>query len=303
MNFDKITRFVGRRILQTKKNSPHIFFAVGIVGAVGATVLACRATLNIEDTLDSIKTDLEAVNELETNRKRTAEQIGKSYTEQDHLGDLAFVYGKSAVKLGKLYGPALVVGGLSIFALTGSHVQLTKRNTALTLTLVSALQAFNEYRERVRQEVGEEKEKEIYTKGMYASRIALGEGEPAEIRPAEVESLSTYARMFEWTNPNWYEDPNLNRGFVEVAQNHADHMLKARGHYFLNDAYDSLGLPRTREGSIVGWAKNGNGDGYVEFSVFELNPKDKYPSKDHCMLIDFNVDGVVYHLIGEKECK
>jgi hypothetical protein len=301
MKLDKLTRFIGRNILLTKKNSPHIFFAVGIVGAVGATVLACRATLKLEETVDEIKEDFNAVNQLEQNRKDTSYKIGKAYTEDEHRKDLGFVYAKSSLRLVKLYGPSVVVGGLSIFALTGSHVQLTRRNTALTVTLVGAIKAFDEYRERVRTEVGEKREAEIHS-GAFKNHVDA-KGKTNVVNPVEVNSLSNYARMFDWTNINWREDPDLNRLFINVAQNHANYMLNSRGHFFLNDAYDALGLPRTKEGSVVGWAKSGDGDRYVDFGFYELNPREEFPSKDHCVLLDFNVDGVVYHLIGEKECQ
>ena len=42
------------------------------------------------------------------------------------LQDLLYVYGRGAVDIAVLYGPAVVISGASIAALTGSHVTLTK---------------------------------------------------------------------------------------------------------------------------------------------------------------------------------
>jgi hypothetical protein len=299
MKLDKLTTIIGRSVLQAKKNSPHIFFAVGVVGAIGAGVLACRATLKLEETVDEIKGDLEAVNQLENNRKSTAEKVGTSYTEHDHIGDLSFVYGKSALKLVKLYGPAIVVGGLSIFALTGSHVQLVRRNTALTVTLVGALKALDDYRERVRKEIGEDKELELYSR-LPELEETSGANTHALNPPCD-EMVSVYARFFDSDNPNWRESADINLMFVRAAEAHAKHMLHSRGHYFLNDAYDDLGIERTKEGSVVGWAKNGDGDGYVDFGIREVYQTNGGRAHVHTLLLDFNVDGVVYHLIGRKE--
>ena len=57
------TRSIGRLVLKSKKNSPHIFFALGVAGAVGSTVLACRATLKLEETLDEIQEDIDEIQE------------------------------------------------------------------------------------------------------------------------------------------------------------------------------------------------------------------------------------------------
>ncbi len=60
----RVTRNIGRKILTTKKNSPHIFFVGGVIGVVGSAVLACRATLKLEENLDEIKRDVDTVKEM-----------------------------------------------------------------------------------------------------------------------------------------------------------------------------------------------------------------------------------------------
>ncbi len=67
---ENVTRSIGRKILKVKKNSPHIFFVGGVVGVVGSTVLACRATLKLEKTLDDIKKDFDVVEELKKLRMK-----------------------------------------------------------------------------------------------------------------------------------------------------------------------------------------------------------------------------------------
>jgi hypothetical protein len=76
-------------------------------------------------------------------------------------------------------------------------------------------------------------------------------------------------------------------------------MLISRGHVLLNDVYESLGFPRTSAGAVVGWV-HGNGDNYVDFGVF--NPRSNSArsfvnTNDPVILLDFNVDGVIYNMI------
>ena len=71
--------------------------------------------------------------------------------------------------------------------------------------------------------------------------------------------------------------------------------LQIYGYVLLNDVYQELGIQRTKEGSIVGWAMtNKSGDGYVDFGLDEkINMTD-----DERFILDFNVDGVIYDYIG-----
>ncbi len=62
------TRQIGRTVLVLKKNSPHLFFAGGLLGSITSTILACRATLKLEPTVDAIKEDIKAVKIRKDNR-------------------------------------------------------------------------------------------------------------------------------------------------------------------------------------------------------------------------------------------
>lgn len=290
MKMESLTRGFGRVVLQTKKHSPHILFAGGIIGIIGSTFLACRATLKLEETIDEIKQDIK---EIET-MKFQSERNNSLYSEQDYYRDLTYVYTKSAIKIGKLYGPSVIVGTISVAALTGSHVQLTNRNAALTATLTAVTRAYDEYRLRVREELGEEKERELYL-GITEKEIEIdGKKETVKVLGGHTQ----YAQVFDRNNPNWKNDMEYNRIFIQCQQSYANHLLNARGHVFLNDVYDQLGLDRTRAGAIVGWVKDGDGDGYIDFGLFEnIHNIDFLNEGADGVLLDFNVDGVVFDKI------
>jgi Family of unknown function (DUF6353) len=293
---ESITRSVNRSVLQSKKNSPHIFFVLGLGGIIVSTVLACRATLKLEDTLEEIKTDLEGPKEL-VHSAQTEELVGGSerkYSDREYYQDMTYVYAKGANKLIRLYGPAVVVGSFSIAALTGSHIQLTHRNAALTATLAAVSKAYDEYRDRVREELGEEKERDLY-RGVSEEKIEV-DGKKELVRVVN-NGMSPYARFFEPSNRNWQNDMELNRIFIQLQQNYANHLLKARGHVFLNEVYDSLGLDRSQAGAVVGWVSDGEGDCYVDFGLFDAANIHFINGNSRGCLLDFNVDGIVYDKI------
>jgi len=278
---------VSRSILKAKKNSPHIFFAAGIAGTITSTVLACRATLKLSSTLDEIKHDVEV---LETDPVRN-----EMPTEEWRL-DTVYIYGKASLRLVRLYGPAAVVGVVSIGMLTGSHVQLVHRNTALMAAYAAVQKAYDEYRERVRYQFGEEAELELY----HASRTELvkdASGEVIEARVVDPNRYSPYAKFFDEYSRHWNKDPELNRLFIQCQQNYANDLLNARGHIFLNEVYDQLGIDRSKAGAVVGWVKGGEGDNYIDFGMFQAYNSQFVNGWERSILLDFNVDGVIYDKI------
>ncbi len=59
MKFDNLKLKVNRFGLKVKKYSPEILIGVGIVGTVASGVMACKATLKINDILDDSRDKVE----------------------------------------------------------------------------------------------------------------------------------------------------------------------------------------------------------------------------------------------------
>lgn len=282
---------LSRQMLIVKKNSPHIFFAAGVAGTVASTVLACRATLKLSATLDEIQKDIDV---LKPNRGSN-EVVNTEDAVVEHTRTL-YIYAHSGLKIAKLYGPSVLIGAASIGLLTGSHVQLTRRNSALLAAYAAVAKAYDDYRERVREELGVERELDIYH-AAKTETVKDADGNELEIKTADPNKYSPYAKFFDEYSDEWQRDPELNRMFVQCQQNYLNNRLKTFGHVFLNEAYDSLGIPRTRAGAVVGWLNNGDGDGYIDFGIFEAFNARFVNGPEQSILLDFNVDGVIYDKI------
>lgn len=287
----KLTRNIGRKVLLVKKNSPHIFFVGGVAGVVGSTVLACRATLKLEDTLDKIRKEVDQASPVERL------EDGRFVADEERVQHFGRVCIRSGVRLGRLYGPSIAVGAVSVAALTGSHVQLVRRNAALTATVAAISKAYDDYRLRVQQAIGEERELDIY-RDMREETVEI-DGKKTVVRTCGPYGFSPYARLFEESNMNWKKDAELNRIFLECQQNYANHLLRSRGHLFLNEVYDALGLERSKAGQVVGWVYEGDGDGYVDFGMYEESSVPFVEGHERNVWLDFNVDGVVYDKLDD----
>lgn len=283
-----LTRTLGRRIIVLKKQSPHIFFVAGVIGSITSTVMACRATLKLSETLDDIQKDLWTIKSAEDSRSILDTPLTHNV---NYKQDVAYVYLKGGVRIARLYGPAAVVGVASITALTGSHVQMTRRNAALMAAYAAVQKAYDNYRERVREQLGDEGELEIYH-AVQTEKVGK-----EEIISADPNKWSPYARFFDEYNKNWVKDPELNRLFVQCNQNYANNLLRARGHVLLNDVYDMLGMDRSKAGMVVGWIISKNGDNFIDFGLYEARNAAFVGGWERSILLDFNVDGVIYDKI------
>lgn len=112
--------------------------------------------------------------------------------------------------------------------------------------------------------------------------------------------LSNYARWFDEGNPCWTKDSEYNLMFLKYQQNHCCDMLKFRGHLFLNDVYNQLGLPKTKAGQMIGWVydeKKPAGDNFVDFDIFHERNADFINGYSNKCILDFNVDGNILDYI------
>jgi len=294
INLDRVTRAIGRSVLHTKKQSPHIFFVGGVVCVVSSTILACRATLKMDKTMDKILTDRENLREI----KEGMRDGTTAYPIHQYRKDVFYIRRTTVLEIGKLYGPPFILGALGIAALTGSHIQLTKRNTALMAAYAAVQKAYYDYRQRVAEQFGEERELDIY-RATGKEIVQTSEGHKEVVQLTNPNGLSPYARCFDECSREWQKDKEYNEAFILCQQTHANDMLKARGHIFLNEVYDLLGFDRTTAGTVVGWVWPGNGDDFVDFGLYEaVNRNCEYMNgMSPSFWLDFNVDGVINNLI------
>ena len=303
---NNVIRTFNRAGLKLKKYSPEIFVGVGIVGVVASAVMACKATTKIDDVLAEQKENIEKT-------KDYVEEHGYSekYTEEDHKKDLTIFYSRSAVDLVKLYAPSVILGTVSIAMIVNGHRILRKRNVALAAAYATVEKGFKEYRGRVIERFGEELDKELKynIKAKEVEEVVKDEETGEEkivkktVNVADPNLYSDYARFFDDGCTGWTKDPEYNLMFLKDQQRYANDLLQSKGHLFLNEVYDMLGIPRTKAGQAVGWIYDEVhpvGDNFVDFGLTDIHNarvRDFVNGYERTILLDFNVDGSILDMI------
>ena len=301
---NKATRLLSSTQYQVKKHSPEILMVAGIAGTIVGTVLACKATTKVSEIIEEKNKNIEDVH-------TCLEDNTKEYTEEDSKKDLTIIYAQTGVKLFKLYAPAIGVMALSFASIIAGHKVLKKRNIAIAAAYAAIDKGFKQYRKNVIKEFGEGVDQQMRF-GLKSKEIKKKDKDGKTVKETEyyidpdanpLDNISEYARFFDAASSNFAKDPEYNMMFLRRQQDYANEMLKSRGHLFLNEVYDLLDIPRSKAGQVVGWVydKNGNtkGDNYVDFGLYRNDQATRrfVNGLEYNILLDFNVDGVIYDII------
>lgn len=294
--------------LTVQKYSPEILLGAGIVGFVGTVVLACTETLRAEDVIEYHDEKMSKIREARAIVMADPENE-LEYTDKQYRQDVAFQYVRTGVKFVKLYAPSIALGAVSLACILTSRNILHKRYLGAVSAYTAVSGAFEEYRKRVRDEYGEQLDNHFRYGTEYSQNVVTTVDEDGKKTKVKEEvanidksaiSVDETARFFDESNRYWDKHPTLNMMFLKGRQTEMNDLLHTRGHLFLNEVYDALGFEHTPQGALLGWVDNEDGDGFVDFGLYDQN-KDSVRrfvnGADNVVLLDFNHDGVIYDKI------
>ena len=306
---NKMTRTFHKVGFKLKKHSPEILVVAGVIGAVTSAVMACKATLKVNDIIDETKEAIEDIHYCIGKGLKTAD--GEEYTQEVANKELTIVYVQTGWKFAKLYGPAVLLGVASIGCMVGSNQILRKRNIALGAAFTAMDKSFKEYRGRVIEKFGKDLDRELRfnTKAKQIEETVVDENGKESTVTKTVEIVdpnvthSIYSVVFCEGNTGWTKNAELNKVFLLQQQNYANDKLRLNGVLTLNEVYDMIGAPRTAYGQLAGWVYTEDssvGDNFVDFGIFDINSEKKCDfinGIERSIILDFNCIGNILDYI------
>lgn len=306
---NKMTRSLHKVGFKFKKHSPEILVTVGVVGAVASAVMACKATLKVNEIMDETKENVEMIHDCVGKGLKTSD--GEEYTQEVANKDLAIVYVQTGWKLVKLYGPSVALGVASIGCMVGSNQILRKRNIALGAAFTAVDKSFKEYRGRLIERFGKDLDRELRfgTKAKQVEETVIDENGKETTVTKTVEVVdpnvthSIYSAVFCEGNTGWTKNAELNKVFLLQQQNYANDKLRLNGILTLNEVYDMLGIQRTAYGQLAGWVYTEDssvGDNFVDFGIFDVSDEKKCDfvnGFERSIILDFNCIGNILDYI------
>ena len=242
MKFKNIVGIVTKFI---SKNSPYILAGSGAAAITVGTVLIVKKAKK-QDILDEKVAD-------EYSEKRYL--LDQSTKEKDkHYRKEVFKLNVSRIwKYTRYYAaPVILLSGGVLCMFSATLIQ-TKRLRALSAAYTSLAAAFQEYRERVKSVVGEEKENDIFN-GVVRDK----DGNIVETKPLldekYKENTKTFSRLFgDGNTPYWSKDTRLCVAHLTGAEGTCNAIMREKGFITLNEVYNELGFRPSEEGMYLGW--------------------------------------------------
>ena len=150
------------------KAKPTVLVVGGMIGTAVAGYLAWRAGRKHQEVIEEVQDDISEVHEKkpvavdeETGEVIPVQQMSKKQAQEYRL-ELAKVYIKAAYKLGKVYAPAIITEAAALVAIGNGFGILNTRFSESVAAFAALSTNFSNYRKRVVEDLGEEKDQEYY---------------------------------------------------------------------------------------------------------------------------------------------
>lgn len=309
---ETIVRNASMGLLKVRKYAPEILTAGAILSGGASLALTVKQTLTVEPCFEPVTSYKAKLAEHEEEYEEILDWYEEhkdepdcpvppeiEYTEEMRRKDTVIVYSQAAVNLLKHYALPLAFAAISGACILGLYKVWKARYTAVVAAYTSLQGLFEKYKDAVREKHGETAEKEVTALAVDKMTEKL-ETQDGVMKKKVYRQGSQYARFFDESSVYFKRTAGENISFLGRQQALANQMLKINGSLFLNEVYDILGFPRTKAGSVVGWVHEVGREHEVDFGFWDLNDERKRAfinGWENAVLLDFNVDGVIYDLI------
>lgn len=291
---ETVRKNIGKVQLTMIRKSPEITLGLGIAAGVAAVGYTIWATIKAVETYNDTVTKLNQAEKVLDDEEEKEDAIEKIKIHRD----LEWV---------KLYAPAIALETASILFTVKSHKIMRGRNTALVMSVAAVTKELNDYRQRMKEAIGEEQENDIFNEASTFTTVKTNSDGSTEEKVEKTNNHgSQYSAFFDASSGVWEKDTTYNLAFLKSKEMILNNRLRIRGYMFLNEVYSELGLPKTRAGQYVGWVVGStDGDGVIKFidiatgmDIADLDDLD-----DPTVLLDFNVDGDIINILPETSVK
>lgn len=229
------------------KKSPEILTAIGVSSFVGTAILVGTATPKAMRAIDEKKDELQV------------DELTKTETFK---------------AVWKLYIPAFVTGGIGIACIIGANNVNVRRNAALAAAYTLSDNALREYKDSVKEVIGEKKEQ------IVKDKVAEHKLEKRPVSKSEVIVTKHGTTLCYDAIGGRYFNSDIET--IKQVQNELNRRMMYEMYISLNEFYDEVDLPHTRLGDQLGWNVD---EGLIEFDFSSQIAEDGRP----CLVVDYSV--------------
>lgn len=258
-------KFALDKMLDSLKDaSPDILVGLGIIGLIGATVMACRSTRKADEILEETKETLDDI--------RSDEEMD----DKEKRKEITVTYAKAGFKLAKVYGPSALLGLGSCGCILKSHGDLKTQKLSLMAQCANVSNILKSYRGNVVERFGEDVDKELRL-GVHTEKmddIVEVDGRKKKIKKDILVARDKQPGVYYFSDSKFYMGlQDYDESFIRSRQATMNERFHTNGILYLKDVLVTLGF----EGDVVdetkhpelmvcGWLKyDEDCDGFIDF--------------------------------------
>lgn len=233
-----------KALRNVKRNSPELLTGTGVIGVIATSYLTGKAAFEAAKVLDGIDTPADRT-------ERIKEQIKQTW---------------------RLYIPAGVSGIVTIASIVGVKKTSGQKTAAAVAAYSLAEKAFSDYREKVVEQIGENKERAIRDE-IAQDKVTRY---PTTSREVIVVGGGHVLCCELMTNRYFRSDMET----IRKAVNDINAMIINNPYVTVEEFYELIGLPRTSVSGDMGW----DSDKLLELQFSTVMAEGNEP----CLAFDYN---------------
>lgn len=303
-------------------NAPLLLTVGGIAFMGLGAVLTWRSAIKTQDILAERRQALDEIKQVRKEYKEAG--AGDKYTPRDVENDTKMINVQTGVAVVKTVAPAVGCLVAGAFMIGKGHSILSKRYATMTAAFNGVSSLFNEYRDRVKADLGEDKDLE-YRYGINKDKLKLETNElnkdgSKKKKTEEVltddgsvkdkaNSIDMMSVFYDEGAETWQKSPYYNLCTIKGVMDEVQRRVDMYGYCTLGWAFDRLGIhfpsddPREGIAQGIGWLKHGKrSGGHVDFGVYDLYSaaaRGFVNGHERNILLQFNHDGYILDQIGK----
>lgn len=261
------------------KNLPTILTVCGVVGTIGTVVTARQDTLRAEAKLAEARRKLlDEKYDIYVQAKKLSKQnkSDNAIAEELHVDKEEIVdilqNDIDTMEKAKIYAtsyiPTTLMAGVTVACIVGSN-HASKQQLAALAGMYALSQAnLNEYKDKVKEFMGEEKAQEI-TDGIIGDRIRNNPPTPSNTEPLGMTNGVNLSMWYDVYSDRYFYSSSDR---IRRAELDAQEMLNQNHELSINDIYGLLGLRENPAGEVVGWTAKSNPTVHIKrTSIWDSN--------------------------------
>lgn len=239
----------------TKKRTPEILIATGLVGMVTSVVFAVKAVPKAEQLMEKAKENKAEVLELEP------EDVNLTVVEK-------------VKAVWTVYAPSAIAFGLSTACIIGANNVSHRRSVAIATAYTLSETAFKEYKEKVVEKFGKNKEQQV------RDEVAKAQIEKNPVSKSQVIITGNGDSLCYDSVSGRYFKSNIEK--IRRIVNDTNQKLFIENWVSLNEFYIDLGLETIAIGNDMGWSIDKGG---IDIDFSSHIADDGTP----CLVLDYTV--------------